>query len=164
MTPYLAMVLSPLLARPIGMVVADSLATAYKAVAFIEKECIAYEDLPAVISIEEAIKHNTEMPMIRKAANADEDIQQRIPTITRDGSNEEWLKNPKKPMPGTEVVSGKFRTSSQAHFYMETMCALAVPEAYDQMTVYCSTQNPNGTQGTIAKALGVKHKSNNPCH
>jgi len=142
---------------PIAMVVADSIATAYKAVSYIEKACIAYEDLPAIISIEEAVKHSTEMPMIRKAANKDEDIQQRIPTITRDGSNKEWLKNPKKPMPGTDVVSGKFTTSSQAHFYMETMCALAVPEAYDQMTVYCSTQNPNGTQGTIAKALGVSH-------
>lgn len=141
---------------PIGMVVADSMATAYQAVSFIEKECIAYDDLPAVISIQEAIQQKTEMPMIRKAANADEDIQQRIPTITREGSNEEWLKNPKKPMPGTEVVSGQFRTSSQAHFYMETMCALAVPDAYDQMTVYCSTQHPNGTQHTIAKALGVK--------
>jgi len=140
---------------PIGMIVADSIAMAYKAVAFIENECIAYEDLRAYISIEDAVKHTTEMPMIRKAANEDEDIQQRIPTITRDGSNEEWLKNPKKPMPGTEVVSGKFTTSSQAHFYMETMCALAIPEAYDQMTVYCSTQNPNGTQGAIAKALGV---------
>lgn len=141
---------------PIGMVVADSIAIAYHVVTFIENECIAYEDLPAVITIEEAIKQNTEMPMIRKAVNADEDIQQRIPTITRDGSNEEWLKNPKKAMPGTEVVSGVFRTSSQAHFYMETMCALAVPDAYDQMTVYCSTQNPNGTQSTIARALGVK--------
>lgn len=141
---------------PIGMVVADSIATAYHVVSFIENECIAYEDLPAVISIEEAIKHNTEMPMIRKAANADEDIQQRIPTITRDGSNEEWLKNPKKAMPDTEVVSGLFRTSSQAHFYMETMCAMAVPDAYDQMTIYCSTQNPNGTQSTVARALGVK--------
>ena len=34
---------------PIGMVVADSIATAYKAVSYIEKECIAYEDLPAII-------------------------------------------------------------------------------------------------------------------
>lgn len=140
---------------PIGMVVADSIATAYHIVSFIENACIAYEELPAVISIEDAIKQNTEMPMIRKAANADEDIQQRIPTITREGSNEEWLNNPKKAMPGTNVASGLFRTSSQAHFYMETMCALAVPDAYDQMTVYCSTQNPNGTQNTIAKALGV---------
>lgn len=140
---------------PIGMAVADSIATAYHAVSFIENECIAYEELPAVISIEEAIKQNTEMPMIRKSANPDEDIQQRLPSITRDGSNEEWLKNPEKPMEGTEVVSGLFKTSSQAHFYMETMCALAVPDSYDQMTVYCSTQNPNGTQNTIARALGV---------
>lgn len=140
---------------PIGMVVADSIGIARKAAAFIEKECIQYEDLHPVISIEEAIKQNTEMPMIRKSANADEDIQQRIPTITRDGSNREWLNNPKKPMPGTEVVSGLFRTSTHAHFYLETMCAMAVPDAYDQMTVYCSTQNPNGTQATIARALGV---------
>lgn len=140
---------------PIGMVVADSIAAAQHAASFIEKECIAYEELPAIISIEEAIKKNTQMPMIRKAANAEEDIQQRIPTITRDGSNEEWLNNPKKAMPGTEVVNGVFRTSSQAHFYMETMCALAVPDAYDQMTVYCSTQNPNGTQAAVARALGV---------
>lgn len=140
---------------PIGMVVADSIPTAHKVIAFIEKECIDYEDLPAFISIQEAMEHTKEMPMIRKAANEDEDIQQRIPTITRDGSNQEWLKDPKKPMPDTDVVYGTFTTSSQAHFYMETMCALAIPEAYDQMTVYCSTQNPNGTQSTIAKALGV---------
>lgn len=141
--------------NPIGMAVADTLATAYRAVSFIEKECIAYEDLNSIITIEKAIKEDAQMPMIRKAANPDEDIQQRIPTVTRDGSNEEWLKNPKKPMPGTDVVSGVFRTSSQAHFYLETMCALAIPDAYDQMTVYSSTQNPNGTQATIARALGV---------
>lgn len=140
---------------PIGMVVADTIATAYQAVDYIENECIVYENLDPVVTIEEAIEAHTEMPMIRKAANPDEDIQQRIPTMTRDGSNEEWLKNPKKPMPGTNVVHGLFRTSSQYHFYMETMCALAIPDVYDHMTVYCSTQNPNGTQATIAKALGV---------
>lgn len=140
---------------PIGMVVAESIHAAQQAADFIEKNCILYEDLPAVITIEEAMKTEQPLPMIRKAANEDEDIQQRIPTITRDGSNEEWLKNPHQPMPGTEVLSGVFRTSSQAHFYMETMSAMAVPDAYDQMTVYCSTQNPNGTQSTIAKALGV---------
>lgn len=141
---------------PIAMVVAESIPLASVLAAFIEKECITYEDLRAHITIEDAIQHTAEMPMIRKAANSDEDIQQRIPTITRDGSDEEWLNNPAKPMPGTDVVSGTFRTSSQAHFYMETMSALAIPEAYDQMTVFCSTQNPNGTQAAIARALGIK--------
>ena len=93
---------------PIGMVVAESIRTARDAAEFIGKECIAYEDLPAVITIEEAIKKKTIMPMVRKSVDPDADVQQRIPTITRDGSNMEWLKDPKKPMPGTEVVHGTF--------------------------------------------------------
>lgn len=142
---------------PIGMVLAETIEAARDAARFIEKECIQYEDLPAVLTIEEAIKQNTAMPMVRTAKDEDEDINQRIPTITRDGSNMEWLENPKKPMEGTEVVYGTFRTSAQAHFYLESMCALAVPGPYDQITVHCSTQNPNGTQAAIARALGVQN-------
>ena len=36
------------------------------------------------------------------------------------------------------------------------MCALAIPGMYDQMTIYNSTQNPNGDQSRIARALGVQ--------
>jgi xanthine dehydrogenase/oxidase len=36
------------------------------------------------------------------------------------------------------------------------MCALAIPGTYDQMTIYNSTQNPNGDQCDVAQALGVK--------
>ena len=36
------------------------------------------------------------------------------------------------------------------------MCALAIPGTYDQMTVHNSTQNPNGDQARIARALGVE--------
>lgn len=142
---------------PIAMVLTENLETAREAAQFVEKECIQYEDLPAVITLEEAIKQNTAMPVVRYAEDEDADIQQRIPTITREGSDMDWLENPKKPLPGTEVVHGTFRTSSQAHFYLEGMCALAVPGPYDQTTVYCSTQNPNGTQAAIARALGVKN-------
>lgn len=140
---------------PIGLIVADKIGTAREAATFVENECIAFEDLPAVISLEEAIEKGTSLPMVRKAKDADEDIQQRIPTVTREGSNMEWLNDPKKPMPGTEVVYGTFRTSSHAHFYLETMCAMAVPGPYDQMTLYSSTQNPNGTQNAVARALGI---------
>ena len=51
---------------PIGLAVAETIATAREAAAFIEKECIAYEDLPAVLTLDEAIEQNTAMPMIRK--------------------------------------------------------------------------------------------------
>lgn len=141
---------------PIGMVLAATISSAKEVVEFIGKECIAYEDLTAVITLADAIKQNTAMPMILKSADPDEDINQRIPTIERSGSNQEWLKNPLKPLPNTSVASGTIKTPPAAHFYLETNCALAMPGAYNQMTVYSSTQNPNGTQNAVAKALGVR--------
>lgn len=141
---------------PIGMVLADTISTAKEAVAFIEKECIAYEDLPAVTNIDDAIRQDTSMKMILKSQDPDEDIQQRIPSIERPGSNQEWLKDPSKPLPGTSVAHGFIKTPPTAHFYMETNCALAVPGPYNYMTIYSSTQNPNGTQMMVAKALGIK--------
>jgi xanthine dehydrogenase/oxidase len=59
-------------------------------------------------------------------------------------------------MDGTEVVCGEIRIGAQAQFYLETMCVLAIPGSYNHMTVYNSTQNPNGDQRNIARALGVK--------
>ena len=59
-------------------------------------------------------------------------------------------------MPGALVVSGTMTTGAQAHFYLETFNALAIPGSYDEMTVVASTQNPNGDQATIARALGVR--------
>jgi xanthine dehydrogenase/oxidase len=141
---------------PIALAVADSIAAARAAAAFVEQECIAYEDLPAVLTLDEAIAQGTAMPMIRKASDPDEDVQQRMPALTREGSNRSWLGDPGAGLPGTEQVSGSLRTGAQAHFYLETMCALAVPGMYDQMTVYSSTQNPNGDQARIARALGIK--------
>jgi xanthine dehydrogenase/oxidase len=140
---------------PIGMVLAETIPCARQAAEFVEKECIAYEELPAVITLADAVKNNTAMPMIVKALDPDEDVQQRIPTIERPGSNKDWLKDPTKPMPGCNVAHGQIRTPATAHFYLETNCALAIPGSYNHITVYSSTQNPNGTQATVAKALGV---------
>ena len=141
---------------PIGMVLAKTIPCAKEVVEFISKECIAYEDLPAVITLADAVKQNTVMPMILKSTNPDEDVNQRLPTIERIGSNQKWLKDPSKPLPNTTVVNGTIKTPSTAHFYLETNCALAIPGAYDQMTVYSSTQNPTGTQNAVAKALGIQ--------
>ncbi len=140
---------------PIGLAVAETLVAAREAAVFIERECIAYEDLPAVLTLEEAIAQDTAMPMIRKAKDPDEDVQQRIPAIARPGGDLGWLRDPSAPFPGAEVLAGTLRTGPQAHFYLETMCTLAVPGMYDHMTVYNTTQNPNGDQARIARALGV---------
>jgi len=140
---------------PIGLVVAETLATAREVASFIEDVCISYEDLPAVLTLDEAVAQGTAMPMIRKAKDPDEDVGQRIPSLIRPGSNLEWLRDPEGGLAGTEQVAGSFRTGPQAHFYLETMCALAIPGMYDQMTIYNSTQNPNGNQCSVARALGV---------
>ena len=140
---------------PIGLAVAETIATAREVAALVEREFIHFIDLPAVISLDEAIAHNTAMPMIRKAKDPDEDVQQRIPAVIREGSNLDWLADPSAGLPGTEILSGTLRTGPQAHFYMETMCALAVPGVYPQIEVFNSTQNPSGDQARIARALGI---------
>lgn len=140
----------------IGLAVAESIETAVEAAAFIEQECIAYEDLPAVLTLDEATRQNTAMPMIRKAKDPDEDVQQRLTTITRQGSSQEWVADPARGLPGTDQIRGSLRTGAQAHFYLETMCSLAIPGMYDQMTVYSSTQNPNEDQRNIGRALGIQ--------
>lgn len=143
---------------PIGMVLASSPRLAEEIAAFVENDCIAYKDRPATITMADARKNKTEMPMVLKALDPDADVNQRLPTIERNGSNQEWLKNPTKPMPGipgARVATGTVVTPATAHFYMETNCALAIPGPYNQITVHSSTQNPNGTQGFIAKALGI---------
>lgn len=47
------------------------------------------------------------------------------------------------------------KLASQYHFYMEPQVVLAVPDEDNCMTVYAATQWPEGTQGHIAKALGI---------
>ncbi len=84
---------------PIGLAVAETIATARAASAFIEQECIAYEDLPAVLTLDEAIAQNTAMPMIRKANDPDEDVQQRIPRGHATRQRPRLARRPEPPAP-----------------------------------------------------------------
>jgi xanthine dehydrogenase small subunit len=154
--PVLSDGLATCVGAPIGLAVAESIATARQAAAFIEQECISYEDLPPVLTLDQAIAKNTSMPMVRTAKDPDADVQQRLLSVTRRGSNMEWLGDSNSGLAGTERVAGSLRTGPQAHFCLETMCALAIPGPYDQMTIYSSTQNPNGDQCAVASALGVQ--------
>jgi xanthine dehydrogenase/oxidase len=138
---------------PIALVLAEKRLTAKKAAEYVSSECIRYEDLPAVVSFDKAIAEKHVMP---KGAGLAPDPAHKHFEVTREGSNEKWLVDPTKALPGSTVVSGTMRTHAQSHFYMETMCALAMPGNYDNMTILSSTQNPNGDQAQIARVLGVK--------
>ncbi len=108
--------------QPVGMVYAESLIQAQEAAKLVK---IVYEDLPAVITIDEAIekesffKHGKEL---------------------RRGAKPEEMGN---VLNQCEVVlSGTTRVGGQEHFYLETNAAIAVPNAEDgSMDVWSSTQN-----------------------
>ncbi len=131
----------------LALVCAETEAKARAAAGWVELNT-TYQDLPAVLTLDEAMEQDTAMPMKRRAKDPDEDIQQRLLTVRRPGTDTD-------PIPHTHTVQGSLRTGAQAHFHLETMCSLAIPGDYDHMTVHSSTQNPNGDQRNIARALGV---------
>lgn len=136
---------------PVCLAVARDRATAKRAAEFIRHECLKYEDLPAITTLEEAMSAGAIMPH-----NPDGAINDPFVKVVRAGSDEAWQADPSKPLAGAHVVSGTMTTGAQAHFYLETFNALAIPGSYNEMTVIVSTQNPNGDQATIARALGVR--------
>lgn len=108
--------------QPVGMVYAERLEVALAAA---KRVRVVYEDLPAVITIDEAIekesffKHGKEL---RRGAKPEE----------MDGVFKEC----------EVVLSGTTRVGGQEHFYLETNAAIAVPNAEDgSMDVWSSTQN-----------------------
>ena len=97
---------------------------------------VQYEELPAIITIEEAIEANSFFA---------------IP-------NSQIKKgNPAKIMESCDhVIKGTMRTGAQEHFYLETQATIAVPTKEDgEMHIYSSTQSPTDTQRLVAHVLGV---------
>ncbi|MFO0825617.1 MAG: molybdopterin cofactor-binding domain-containing protein [Gemmataceae bacterium] len=138
---------------PIALAVAHDRRTAEEAAKHVGTECVVYTDLPAIVTLAAAIEKKS---TLTPPSNIHPAPDGRHVVVTREGSNSEWIANPTKPLPGTTLLSGGLQTGAQAHFYMEPMCAMAVPGMYDQMLIFSSTQNPNGDQGQIARVLGVK--------
>ena len=138
---------------PLCMVLADRAIVAKRAAEYFGKEYVKYDVLPALVSFDEAIEKQNTMPF---GVNMDRDPERKVIEVTRPGSNSAWLKDTSKPMDGQTLLSGTMRTHAQAHFYMETACAMAIPGNYDEILIHSSTQNPNGDQVQIAKVLGIR--------
>ena len=105
----------------IAAVVADDQLTAQKAA---RKVKVTYEELPVIITIEDAIKHNSfhsKEPLILVCGDVDKAFRE-----------------------APHVIEGECRTGGQEHFYLETQCTIAVPKREDnEMELYCSTQHPS---------------------
>nr|QPD79368.1 aldehyde oxidase 2 [Impatiens walleriana] len=54
-----------------------------------------------------------------------------------------------------KILSAEIRLGSQYYFYMETQCALAIPDEDNCMVIYSSIQTPEFLHSVIASCLGV---------
>ncbi len=117
----------------IGLVVAD---TKRHAQAAAHKVHIEYEDLPHILTIDEAIEAQSffkPRPVIHRG----------------DKSDEGWSQY-------DHVLEGETRMGGQEHFYLETNACLVIPGKEDsEIEVISSTQNPSETQVFCASILGI---------
>uniref|UniRef100_A0A8C3S4B4 FAD-binding PCMH-type domain-containing protein n=1 Tax=Chelydra serpentina TaxID=8475 RepID=A0A8C3S4B4_CHESE len=113
-------------------VVAESAVQAKRGV---EKVKIEYEDLEPILTIEDAIKHNSYFGKEKK-------IEQ--------GNIEEGFKS------ADEIIEGEIHIGGQEHFYLETNSVLVVPRGEDnEMDVHVSTQDAARVQ-VIQSSFGYR--------
>ncbi|KAJ9394122.1 hypothetical protein DTO282F9_8979 [Paecilomyces variotii] len=118
--------------QPIGIILANSAKVAEAAARAVK---VDHEELPAILTIEEAIEADSYFEHYRYIKN---------------GDPESAFKS------ADHVFSGVSRMGGQEHFYLETQACVAIPKAEDgEMEIWSSTQNPTETQTYVAQVAGV---------
>jgi xanthine dehydrogenase molybdopterin binding subunit len=98
---------------------------------------VEYELLEPILSIEDAIRHNSRFAK---------------PTLIERGKVDEVIQS------APHVIRGTLRTGAQEHWYLETQSCLCIPGEGEEISVYSSSQHPSETQALVAEVLGVgKH-------
>ena len=118
--------------QPIFLVVAETHLLARKAAALGK---IGYEELPAILSIDDALAADSRF----------EDG----PRVYAKGDVDAALAK------ATHIIEGVLELGGQEHFYLEGQAALALPQEGGDMVVQSSTQHPTEIQHKVAEALGV---------
>ncbi|XP_071810476.1 xanthine dehydrogenase/oxidase-like isoform X1 [Asterias amurensis] len=115
----------------IGVVVADNQAIAQAAAKIVD---VKYEELPVVVTIEDAIENNSFFPITREI---------------KTGNVEDGLE-------GSDVIiDGEIKIGAQEHFYLETFTTLVIPKDGDEVEIISATQSLTRTQSLVAEALGI---------
>jgi len=97
---------------------------------------VAYEPLPAVLSIKQALRDESFLTE---------------PERMRRGDPEQAIRAAPQRLAGELFLNG------QEHFYLETQAALACVDEGGSIFVQSSTQHPSETQDIVARVLGVAH-------
>ncbi len=129
--PILADGLVQYAGQPIFAVAATSVKAARHAAM---RARVEYADLPAVLTIDDALATHSFVLPTEKLARGDA---------------------PAALAKSTHRLRGRFRCGGQDHFYLEGQVSLAVPREDGGMLVHCSTQHPGEVQMQVAHALGV---------
>src|SRR5262249_53677155 len=94
---------------------------------------VEYEDLPAILTVEDAVRAQTFL----------------LPEHTmRRGDAAAAIAHAPHSMKGDLGIGG------QEHFYLEGQVSLAVPNEDGDVIVHCSTQHPSEVQHNVAHVLG----------
>ncbi len=117
--------------QPLFAVAAQSVDAARAAAKLAE---IGYEDLPAILSIEDALAKKSEVAPPRQWQRGDPDA-----AIAA----------------APHQLSGRTHFGGQEHFYLEGQNAMAIPQEDGDMLIHSSTQQPAQVQRAVAKVLGV---------
>ena len=123
----------------IGIVVADTQEIAIEAARLVR---VRYEELPAVLSIDDAIasdSYHTYAPHFTDHAIEDGDVDRAMAECEAAGN----------------VVEGEARCGGQEHFYLEPMSSLVWCGDNEEVHTVSSTQAPQKHQKLIAYALGL---------
>ncbi|MEW5318751.1 MAG: hypothetical protein WDW38_009946 [Sanguina aurantia] len=115
----------------IGVLVADNEVIARRASKLV---AIEYEDLPAVMSCEEAIAAGSYHEYDGKIECGDVDTAMAA---------------------CDHVIEGTYKVGGQEHFYLETQVCCVIPGEHDELTLFSSTQAPAKHQKYVAGVLGL---------
>lgn len=132
--PFLAAGKVEFLGQPVAVVVASSMRQARQAA---RNAKVAVKELPAILSIDQALAQQS-FVMSSKG-------------ITRGQPDGAIASAPLR-------LQGRTECGQQEQFYLEGQIAYAVPREDGQLTLYVSTQHPDGNQREAAAALKLSAK------
>jgi xanthine dehydrogenase large subunit len=116
--------------QPVAWVLGETLEAARAAAANVR---VQYEPLPAILTIEDAIPHESFLADPLKIKHGDISVIDSSPLR----------------------FSGELQIGGQEHFYLETQCAIAWLDESGGIVVESSTQHPTETQDIVARVLGL---------
>jgi xanthine dehydrogenase large subunit len=103
---------------------------------------VCYEQLPAILTIDEAIAADSFLTDTKRIVSGD----------------------PAQLDSSPVRIDGEIRIGGQEHFYLETQCAIAWLDESGGVALHSSTQHPAETQEVVARVLGLhRHRVTVEC-